>query len=130
MDAYLTGGQINKIQFIVENELLKRGFPARMRYFHMETAGSKVRISFLTIDFQTIPVLFRKFYVCDWNSRITPWSGHLNHFINPNKKVDAHEVYFEVVGKYEDFSEKMGCIHLFTYTAIAYKTEIYNHKTY
>lgn len=67
MKTYTTQEQRNSLQELIQTELLKRGFTAKIISFEEE---DKKYLKFHTESFQTVPVLFKEIQVSNFSTSV------------------------------------------------------------
>ena len=67
----LTTGQINSLKNFVQDELLKRGFTAKITTFEEIISRGSHYINFETESFQTVPVIFKSLKVASFSTSVS-----------------------------------------------------------
>ena len=110
---YLSQDNLEAIKEILQLEILKRGIHAPIvnMYEGISEKTSKHYLKFETSEFQTIPVMFKKLKIKEFNSSV---QSSLKRNLDPSLEGDYISVWFSVNFSYETFDCSSNCVSMFS----------------
>ena len=114
--------QMNKLKDFIQDELLKRGFTAKISYFGEVSDKNGSKFEFITEEFQTTPVIFKSIFISNFSSSITE-----EEIERPDgSKITVHKVWISVHVSYKHFGGGSNGCNLFDVAATMYEDDIFD----
>ncbi len=112
----VTKNQLSELQTVIADELLKRGFTAKIIQFEEVQAKNGTKIELTTESFQTVPVLFKEVAIGNFNSELRE-----EQVVIQDKPVKVLKFWMSVNVFYQHFGSGSNGCNLFSIWATLYE---------